>query len=173
MSDAIKILTLLIGQSELVTLEYWSEFILGFQRDNAVPNPTLQERFGSIRIPPFFRIRLRGKWWIGNRQKWEAAIRDFAYKGVAPVTLEGPLQASLMMTKLGSSVLAVNVNMQGDLTLDLSDGDTITVQGVGGGWDESWFLELPLDDPDHDLWSIVCDSDASISAKFPDSVRTG
>jgi hypothetical protein len=54
-----------------------------------------------------------------------------------------------------------------DLTLDISDGSSIVVQGLGGGSDESWFLELPVDDPDRGKWEIICESQGIIGGKFP------
>jgi hypothetical protein len=44
---------------------------------------------------------------------------------------------------------------------------TYGASAIGGGWDESWFLELPADDPDRDHWQIVCESQGIIGGKFP------
>jgi hypothetical protein len=78
------------------------------------------------------------------------AIQQFPLRGVSPVEVEAPMQASLLITKLGKVIGAVKVAENSELTLDLSDGSSIVVQGAGGKWDENWFLELPVDDPDRD-----------------------
>ncbi len=72
------------------------------------------------------------------------------------------MQASILMTKLGKAIASFKVSETGTLTLNLSDGSSLTVDGVGGGWDESWILELPVDDPDRDEWQIMCESQGVI-----------
>jgi hypothetical protein len=171
MTRHIELLTLLLENSEIITFEYWSEFILGIQRDEHWRHPTLQEMFGKLRIPSLFRLRLRGKWRIGELQEWELAAQCFPTKGISPIPVESPFQASLIMTKLGRKVSTVSVSERSDLTLNLSDGSPIVVQGIGGRWDESWFLELPADDPDRDQWSIICDSQGLIGGKFPTRIN--
>jgi hypothetical protein len=161
------LLTLLLQNSVLATFEYWGEFILGIQRDNAVRHPALTVMFGGLRIPPYFRLRLRGVWRIGQLREWNLAVQQFPLKGISPIAVEAPLQASLLITKLDSVITEVRVSEVGDITLELSDGSSIFVVGVGGGWDESWFLELPVDDPDRDQWQIICESQGLIGGKFP------
>jgi hypothetical protein len=170
MSRDTELLALLLENSEIITFEYWSEFILGIQRDDRTRHPLLQEMFGDIRIPSQFRLRLRGTWRIGDRHDWDAAVRDSPIRGSAPIPVEAPLQASLLMTKLGKQISALRVSESSDLTLQLSDGSSIVVRGTGGQWEENWLLELPVEDPDRDLWSIVCGSDGLISAKFPPKI---
>jgi len=81
------------------------------------------------------------------------------------------MQASILMTKLGKEIASLEVSEKGTLTLDLSDGSSLIVEGVGGGWDESWILELPVDDPDRDEWQIVCESQGVIGGRFPTSLQ--
>ena len=82
---------------------------------------------------------------------------------------EAPLQASSLMMMLGIEISAVRVGADSELTLVLADGRILTVEGINEEWEESWFLELPVDDPDRDQWSIVCDSQGHISGRFPGS----
>src|SRR5229473_149090 len=102
MNTYVTLLTLLLQNSVIANFEFWSEFILRIQRDDGVRHPALRELFGDLRIPSLFCLRLRGKWRIGQKQDWELAIQGFPLKGVSPIALEGPLQASILMTKLGS-----------------------------------------------------------------------
>ena len=71
------------------------------------------------------------------------------------------------MMILDSKISAVRVDENSSLTLVLSDGRVIAIQGMNEEWDESWLLELPVDDPDRDQWSIVCDSQGLIGGRFP------
>lgn len=163
----VTLLTMLLQNSVIGNFEYWSEFVLRIQRDEAGKDPTLTKMFGDLRIPSLFCLRLRSKWRIGKQLEWEDAVQQFPLKGLPPIPVEGPMQASLLMTKLNEEILAVRVSEDSDLTLDLSDGSSIVVQGIGGGWDESWILELPVDDPDRHQWQIVCESQGLIGGKFP------
>jgi hypothetical protein len=167
----VTLLTLLLQNSVIANFEYWSEFILRVQRDEAARHPDIQEMFGSLRIPSLFCLRLRGTWRIGQQQEWDQAIQQFPLKGVSPIAIEGPMQAGVLMTKLGNTISSVTVGENSDLTLDLSDGTWITVRGVGGEWNESWLLELPVDDPDRDQWQIFCESQGVIGGKFPTPLR--
>lgn len=124
---------------------------------------------GSVRIPSLLCLRLRGIWWIGQHSEWDKAVQSFPLKGVSPIALEAPMQAGLLVTKLGKEILTVKVGENSDLTLDMSDGSSMLIQGTGGGWDESWLLELPVDDPDRDKWQIVCESQGIIGGTFPSS----
>lgn len=169
MNEFVSVLTLLVENSVIANFEYWSEFILRIQRDEAKRHPALQEMFGSIRIPSLFCIRLRGIWRIGQHSEWVRAVESFPLKGVSPVSLEAPMQAALLVTKLGKEISTVKVGENGDLTLNISDGSSMFIQGTGGGWDESWFLELPVDDPDRDKWQIVCESQGIIGGRIPAS----
>ncbi len=163
----IAILGLLLERSVVANFEFWSEFILRLQRDEAQKHPALQELFGSSRIPSLFCLRLRGAWRMGDEQRWESSVSEFAIKGQFPIPLEAPLQAALLVSKLGCSISAIKVSDNSDLILHLSDGCTLTIQGGGGRWEESWFLELPADDPDREQWSIICDAEGNIAGKIP------
>lgn len=63
----------------------------------------------------------------------------------------------------------MHVDENSNLTLVLSDGRVMRVQRINQEWEESWFLELPIDDIDRDQWSIVCDSEGHIAGRFPGS----
>lgn len=167
MNQYVTLLMLLLENSIIANFEYWSEFIIRIQRDEATRHPTLQEMFGKQRIPSLFCLRLRSTWRFDDPQQWEAHLQHFPMRGVAPIAFEAPLQAAILMTTLGNTILQVKVNENGDLTMSLSGGRSMTVQGTGGQWEESWFLELPVDDPDRDRWSIICDSQGLIGGKFP------
>ncbi len=167
MNRYVRLLTLLLQDAEIANFEYWGEFILRIQRDNAKTNPGLQEWFGARRIPPLFCLRLRGKWWVGEEKQWELSVQQFPVKGVAPIAKEAPLQASTIMMMLGCEISAIRANKNSDLTLVLSDGRLVTIAGTNEEWAESWFLELPVDDPDRDQWTIVCDSQGLIGGSFP------
>jgi hypothetical protein len=169
MNEFVSVLTLLLKNSVIANFEYWSEFVLRIQRDDANRHHALQEMFGSMRVPSLFCIRLRGTWWIGQHSEWDRDVESFPLKGVSPVALEAPMQAAVLVTKLGKEISTVKVGENGDLTLDISDGSSMFVQGTGGGWNESWFLELPADDPDRDKWKIVCESQGIIGGTIPSS----
>jgi hypothetical protein len=167
----VTLLTLLLQNSVIANFEYWSEFILRIQRDEAARHPALTQMFGALRIPSLFCLRLRSAWRIGKQLEWDDAIQRFPLKGVPPVAVEAPMQAGLLMTKLNKGISAVRVSEDSELTLDLSDGSSIVVQGIGGGWDESWILELPVDDPDRDQWQIICESQGLIGGRFPTPIH--
>ena len=172
MNEYARLVSLILQDSIVATFEYWSEFILRIQRDETTRHPSLQVMFGDLRIPSLFCLRLRSSWWMGDQQEWKISTQSFPIKGVPPMVVEAPLQASLLITALGRQISAVRINDHSDLTLSLSDGRSLTVRGTGGDWEESWFLELPVDDPDRDQWSIVCDSQGLIGGKFPMSGST-
>ena len=165
----VRLLTLLVEKAVIANFEYWGEFILRLQRDEAQRHPALQEWFDERRIPPLFCLRLRGKWWIGDQEKWTLSIQRFPMKGVPPIPPEAPLQASTLMMILDTEISVVRVGENGDLALVLSDGRVMTVQGINPECEESWFLELPVDDIDRDQWSIVCDSEGYIEGRYPGS----
>jgi hypothetical protein len=163
----VTLLTFLLQNSVIANFEYWSEFILRIQRDEAARHPALTKMFGDLRIPSLFCLRLRSVWRIGKQLEWNEAIQQFPLKGVPPVAVEAPMQASLLITKLNTIISAVRVSEESELTLELSDGSSIVVQGIGGEWDESWILELPADDPDRDQWQIICESQGLIGGRVP------
>jgi hypothetical protein len=169
MIQHVALMNLLLQNSILANFEYWSEFILRFQRDERTSPPALQKMFGKMRIPPLFCLRLRSTWWIGDRQDWEVAVQSFPLKGAYPIPPESPLQAGILLNMLDKcQVSTVALNEKRDLRLDLSDGRSMTIQSVGGQWPESWLLELPVDDPDREKWSIVCESvHGLIGGTFP------
>jgi hypothetical protein len=88
-------------------------------------------------------------------------------KAAAPMPIETPLQASTLIMMLGSQISRVEVGENSNVSIALSDGRVLTVQGVNEQWEESWFLELPVDDPDREEWSIVCNSQGLIAGRFP------
>jgi len=165
----LQLLTLLLQDAEIANFESWVEFIIRFQRDNTKRNPALQKWFGDRRIPPMFCLRLRGKWWIGDEETWALSVEQFPLKGVPPLAPEAPLQASSLMMILGTGISALRVDGGSNPTFVLSDGRVVRVKGTNKEWEESWFLELPIDDIDRDQWSIVCDSEGRIAGKFPGS----
>jgi hypothetical protein len=167
----VRLLTLLLQDAAIANFEYWAEFIIRLQRDNAEHHPALAEWFGERRVPPIFCLRLRAEWWIGEREKWMQAVHNFPMKAAPPMPVETALQASTLIMLLHSQVSRVVVRENSDLTLVLSDGRELTVRGSGGEWDECWFLELPVDDIDRDEWSIVCDSEGCIAGKYPGSAN--
>jgi hypothetical protein len=59
------------------------------------------------------------------------------------------------------------ISQTGGLDISLSNGDELHVQGAGGQWEESWFLELPVDEPDREKWSIISTSDGTIHIRSP------
>jgi hypothetical protein len=163
----VMLLSLLLQDAVVANFEYWGEFIVRLQRDNAKLSSALREWFGENRIPPMFCLRLRGTWWVGEEEQWALSVQKFPMKGVPPIPLEAPLQASTLMTMLDCEISEVRVDESSNLALVLSDGRVIAVQGRNEEWEESWFLELPVDDPDRDLWSVVCDSEGLIAGSFP------
>ena len=169
MCQYVRLLTLLLNEAMIANFEFWSEFVLRIQRDEARRSQALQDWFGESRIPSLFCLRLRAKWRIGDQRKWALAVQQFPMKGVTPIPEEAPLQASSLMMMLGIEISAVRVDENSALTLALADGRTLTVEGVNEEWGESWFLELPVDDPNRDQWSIICDSQGLISGRFPES----
>ena len=165
-----RLLTLLLEGSVIANFEYWSEFIIRIQRDEAQKPAALREWFGERRIPSLFCLRLRAKWWIGELDKWMVSVQQFPIKAVPPLPKETAIQASTLIMLLGSEILKVDVDENSCITVVLSGGQVMTVQGTNGEWEESWFLELPVDDRDRDQWSIVCDSNGLIAGKYPGSV---
>jgi hypothetical protein len=71
---------------------------------------------------------------------------------------------------LDSEISRINVDENSNITIVLSDERVMTIEGMNEDWEESWLLELPIDDPDRDQWSIVCDSQGLIAGRFPGPV---
>jgi hypothetical protein len=151
----------------IANFEYWGEFIIRLQRDEAKRHPALREWFGERRIPSLFCLRLRGRWWIGEQEKWALSVQQFPMKAAPPMPIETALQASTLIMMLDSGISRADVDENSNITIALSDGRVMTVQGKNEEREESWFLELPVDDPDRDQWSIVCDSQGLIAGRFP------
>ncbi len=143
------------------------QYIIRLQRDEAKRHPALREWFGERRIPSLFCLRLRGRWWVGDQENWVLSTQKFPMKAAAPMPIETPLQASTLIMMLGSQISRVEVGENSNVSIALSDGRVLTVQGVNEQWEESWFLELPVDDPDREEWSIVCNSQGLIAGRFP------
>lgn len=170
--ELLRLLALLIEEAVIANFEYWGEFIIRLQRDDAKRLTSLREWFGGRRIPSIFCLRLRAEWWVGERAKWTQAVQQFPMKAAPPMPVETALQASTLVMMLDCEVTRVIVSENSDLMLILSDGRRVTVRSTSERWDESWFLELPVDDPDRDQWAIVCDSAGVISGKFPSKAET-
>jgi hypothetical protein len=47
----VRLLTLLLQDAAIANFEYWAEFIIRLQRDNAEHHPALAEWFGERRVP--------------------------------------------------------------------------------------------------------------------------
>ncbi len=109
-SQYTKLLMLLLQDAVLVNFEYWGEFIIRLQRDEAKRLPELREWFGERRIPPLFCLRLRGEWWVGQKEKWEMSVQQFPMKGAPPMPIEAPLQASTL-------VMLLDIEISPDLEL--------------------------------------------------------
>ena len=167
----VRLLTLLLQEAVIANFEYWGEFIVRFQRDEAKRHPALREWFGERRIPSLFCLRLRGNWWIGEPDQWAMSVQQFPMKAAPPMPIETALQASTLIMMLDSEISRVEVGENSNISLVLADGRAMTVQGTNEEWEESWLLELPIDDPDRDQWSIICDSRGLIGGRFPNPVR--
>jgi hypothetical protein len=157
--------SLLVGAT-VANFEYWSEFIIRVQRE-VRPTKDLLNIWGDIRIPPMFCLRLRNKWWVGSRDEWRKVLAKFPIKSPPGIPEETPLQASVLVAMLEAKILDICISQTGDLDISLSNGDELHVQGAGGQWDESWFLELPVDEPDREKWSIISTSDGTIHMRSP------
>jgi hypothetical protein len=170
MNKYVEVLRLLLQNADISTFEYWGELVLRYERDVKNTPPELREIFGNTRIPPAVNLRLRNIWWLGNPDEWNKSVRDFPVQGLRPDHPETPFQAATLVNMMfRTRIAAVEVNDSSDLKLDLSDGRTLTVRGIGGEEEESWFLELPVDDPHVRDWSIVYESvDGDVCGKFPE-----
>ena len=172
-NEYAKLLRSLVQDARIANFEYWSEFILRIQRDDAERCQELREWFGKNRIPSLFCLRLRSKWHIGEEQEWKRSVEMFPIKGISPIPEEAPLQASLLMMLLDCDISGVHIDQDGSLTLILSDGRSLKINGKNDDWEESWFFELPVDDPDREQWLVVCDSEGNIAGKFPQANHSG
>jgi hypothetical protein len=116
-----------------------------------------------------FSLRLRNNWWVGSHKEWQQLLAAFPVKPPAGLAEETALQASTIVALLESAIMDIYISPTGDLDISLSNGQVLHVQGAGGQWDESWFLELPADDPDRDKWSVICSSDGTIHVRTPET----
>jgi hypothetical protein len=157
--------SLLVGAT-VANFEYWSDFIIRVQRE-VHPANEVSHILGDIRLPPMFCVRLRNKWWLGILDEWQQLIAKFPIKSPSGIAQETPLQASAIVAMLESTIIDISISETGDLEISLSSGDKLHAQGAGGQWEESWFIELPADDPDRDKWSIICTSDGTIHIRLP------
>jgi hypothetical protein len=165
-NDYVHVLKSLLVGATVANFEYWSEFIIRVQRDVS-PTKDLLNMWGDIRIPPMFCLRLRNKWWVGSRDEWRRILAKFPIKSPPGIPEETPLQSSVLVAMLEAKILDICISQIGDLDISLSNGDELHVQGAGGQWDESWFLELPVDEPDREKWSIISTSDGTIHMRSP------
>lgn len=157
--------SLLVGAT-VANFEYWSEFIIRVQRE-VRPTKDLLNIWGDVRIPPMFCLRLRNKWWVGSRDEWEKTLSKFPIKSPPGIPEETPLQASALVTMLEARILDICISQTGDMDISLSNGAELHVKGAGGQWDESWFLELPVDEPDREKWSVISMSDGTLHMRTP------
>jgi hypothetical protein len=86
----VRVLTLLLQGAVIANFEYWGEFIIRFQRDDAKRSSELRQWFGEGRVPPMFCLRLRGKWWIGGEEEWALIVQQF------PMRLRAYRQAEII-----------------------------------------------------------------------------
>ena len=85
---------------------------------------------------------------IGEQEKWALSVQQFPMKAAPPMPIETALQASTLIMMLDSEISRADVDENSNITIALSDGRIMTVQGTNEEWEESWFLELPVNDPD-------------------------
>lgn len=165
-SEAVSLMKSLLVGATVANFEYWSEFIIRVQRE-VRPTKDLVNIWGDIRIPPMFCFRLRNEWWAGSIAEWRKLMAVFPIKSPPGIPEETPMQASMVVAMLEAKILDIFISQTGDLDIPLSNGDELHVQGAGGRWEESWFLELPVDDPDREKWSIICTSDGLVHVRTP------
>jgi len=94
-------------------------------------------------------------------------MAKFPIKSPPGIPEETSVQASVLVAMLEAKIVDIFISQTGDLDVSLSNGDELHVQGAGGQWEESWFLELPIDEPDREKWSIICMSDGAIHVRSP------
>jgi hypothetical protein len=161
--QAAQILTNLFSRAEIVTFEYWADFIIRVQR-NADPKQSQT----SVRIPPIFCIRLESDWWVGDRKQWDEAKKQFPIRELRQYSTQGvPMRAAVIGQMLGSKITEVRVAVDGTLTILTTDNFTMTVPGVSRAVDYSWSVELPADDADRTEWSLVCEADGQLYGRLP------
>ena len=166
--DTVRSLQLLFVGSTIANFEYWSEFVLRIQGNEGRQNGTsAREVWNGRRVPPMFCLRLRNRWWMGDRELWDSTVNQFPIKPAAGIPEETALQASAIVRLLGSTIVGLIVSELGNLEITFSNGEELYVSGAGGIWDEGWIFELPADDPDRERWSVVCDSGGIVYAKWP------
>lgn len=163
-----EILKALFQGAQIANFEFWSEFVLRVQRDNTTPNRRVTELWGTLRIPSLFWFRLRSTWRVGDPVVWNETIDNFPIKAQPDRPPEETLQAARLMQLLGTTIDGIKIREEGELELSLSNGERLCVAGHSD-WFESWFIELPPDDPDNDNWWFECDSSGTVSSRWPGS----
>jgi len=160
-------LNLLFVGATIANFEYWSEFVLRIQREDSHRTDAIRKVWGDVRVPPLFCLRLRNAWWVGDQLQWEETVEQFPIKPPVGMPKDTTLQSSVAVQMLGATILDLKVTESGHLDIAISNGTKLHIEGRGGEWEESWILELLADDPDRDSWSVVCDSDGIVYAKWP------
>jgi hypothetical protein len=156
--------TLFIG-AEIITFEFWADFILRIQR-GAIP----QQQQPKVTIPPIFCLRLESDWWVGDRKQWDESQKLFPIRELRRISAnEVPKRSAVIGQMLGSTITDLRVAADGTLTIYTSDDATLTVPGVSQAHDYSWSVELPEDDIQRNEWSFVCEINGQLYGRLPAS----
>ena len=161
--QAARILGNLFTGAEIVTFEYWADFILRIQRDT-----TPKQHQWDVRIPPIFCLRLEADWWVGERKQWDESQKVFPIRELRQFsTKDVPMRAAVIAQMLGSKISDVRVAFDGTLSILTTDNMSMTVPGVSQAFDYSWSVELPADDAQRNEWSLICETNGEVYGRVP------
>ena len=149
---------LLIG-TYLTAMHYAAGFRVEFSREGNPPDPAM---------PMVVWLTMRSQWWIGEREKWEALLKK------APIHYAGceadePMLAYALMCLHGARIEDVALYDDSTLTLVTSLHANIHLSGKDDTFEESWSIDIPLDVPNHELWSVVCSDTGELFGRQPGS----
>ena len=149
----------LLVDTYLTAMHYAAGFSVEFAREGKPPDPT---------IPMIVRLTMRSRWWIGKSEEWKVFLQQapMSYCGGAP---DEPMMAYALMCLNGAKIEDVVLHEDSTLTLVTSLHTEIHCSGKDNVFEESWIIDVPLDVPNHALWSVVCSSTRELFGRQPES----
>lgn len=117
--------------------------------------------------PQVLYLDTKAMTYIGKLEQWENFVQSLPFKARRTENDE-PAIAYRLMLLLGAEVSNVELASDGTLTIETTDGESITVVGRDDVWEESWSLAEPANVAGEESTPrfVICDSEGGVFTCF-------
>ncbi len=130
----------------MVAFDYSAGFRLRFEHTNVEKDK-----------PNVIHLEIKSGCYFGKDEQWSDFIESLPLK-IRRSEKGDPALAYRLMLLIGASVCGVDVREDGNLTIETTDKETLTIQGRDDVWDESWIMSEPKEISGNKAKFIICDS---------------